>query len=132
MAIKVLKILGLPRPGASSTVTAAINVPSGKSGARKDIVKIEDREIDAGELNRIALIAPKATINIIREYEVARKDVVRLPEKISGIVRCTNPSCVTNHEPIQSQFWVNGATSPVRLKCMYCDHEVSDVAESLR
>jgi aspartate carbamoyltransferase regulatory subunit len=132
MAIKVLRILGLPREGATSTVTAAINVPSQEGASRKDIVKIEDRELDPGELNRIALIAPAATINIIREYEVARKDHVRLPEKVSGIVRCTNASCVTNHEPIQTQFWVLGKTSPVRLKCMYCDHEVVDVAENIR
>lgn len=131
MAVKVMRILGLPRDGATSTVTAAINVPTSKHGQRKDIVKIEDRELDAGELNRIALIAPKATINIIREYEVARKEQVSLPEKVQGIVRCTNVNCVTNHEPIQSQFWVLGQSWPVRLKCMYCDHDVRDVAESI-
>jgi aspartate carbamoyltransferase regulatory subunit len=131
-AIKVLRILGLPREGATSTVTAAINVPSPKTGARKDIVKIEDRELDTTELNKIALIAPKATINIIREYEVVRKELVHLPEKVSNLLRCPNSNCITNHEPVQTQFWVLGEAVPVRLKCMYCDHEVVDVAESLR
>ena len=125
-AVTVMRILGLLRPGWTSTVTAAMNVPSDRG--RKDILKIEDRELDPGEVNKISLIAPNATINIIREYEVARKERVALPEKVSGLVKCPNPNCVTNHEPIKSQFLVT-ATDPVRLQCGYCDRVITDVAE---
>lgn len=125
-AIRVLRILGMPRPGWTSTITAAMNVPS--SRGRKDILKIEDRELDPAEVNKISLIAPNATINIIREYEVAKKERVQLPEKVSGLVKCPNPNCVTNHEPVKSQFLVV-ARDPLRLHCAYCDREVTDVAE---
>jgi len=102
-----------------------MNVPS--SRGRKDILKIEDRELDPTEVNKIALIAPNATINIVREYEVARKERVELPEKVSGLVKCPNPNCVTNHEPVRTQFLVVHR-DPVRLRCGYCDREVDDVA----
>lgn len=128
MAITVLRILGIPRKASTSTVTAAMNVPS--HDGRKDIVKIEDRELDAAEVNKISLIAPNATINIIREYEVARKEHVSLPDKVKGLVKCPNPNCVTNHEPIKSQFVVV-QRDPVRLRCAYCDREVADVAEHI-
>ena len=124
-AIAAMRILGLPRPGSTSTITAAMNVPS--SRGRKDILKIEDRELDPTEVNKIALIAPNATINIVREYEVARKERVELPEKVSGLVKCPNPNCVTNHEPVRTQFLVVHR-DPVRLRCGYCDREVDDVA----
>ena len=66
-AVKVLHILGIPKT-TSSTVSVAMNVKS-KLG-KKDIVKVENRELDPKEVDKIALIAPKATINIIRNYEV--------------------------------------------------------------
>lgn len=128
-AISVLRILGMPRPGWTSTITAAMNVPS--SRGRKDILKIEDRELDPTEVNKISLIAPNATINIVREYEVIRKEVVQLPEKVSGLVKCPNQNCVTNHEPIKSQFLVV-ARDPLRLRCGYCDRELSEVAEHIQ
>ncbi|HET6405171.1 MAG TPA: aspartate carbamoyltransferase regulatory subunit [Candidatus Thermoplasmatota archaeon] len=127
-AIKVLKILQMPRTGWTSVITAAMNVPSSKG--RKDILKIEDRELDTAEVNKISLIAPNATINIVREYEVIRKDVVQLPEKVSGLVKCPNQNCVTNSEPVTSQFLVT-AREPLRLRCGYCDREVADVADHI-
>lgn len=129
-AISVLRILGLPRAAWTSTITAAMNVQSASEGGRKDIVKIEDREIDASEINKIALIAPHATINIIRDYEVARKERVELPEKINGLVRCPNPNCVTNHEPIRSTFLIT-QSDPVVLQCGYCDRVVTDATEHI-
>lgn len=128
-AITVLRILGMPRPGWTSTITAAMNVPS--SRGRKDILKIEDRELDANEVNKISLIAPNATINIVREYEVIRKDRVELPEKVSGLVKCPNQNCVTNHEPIKTQFLVVDR-EPLRLRCGYCDREIHDVADHIQ
>jgi aspartate carbamoyltransferase regulatory subunit len=131
MALKVLHVLNLPQPGMTSTVTAAINVPSRHMG-RKDIVKVEDRELDAGEVNKISLIAPRASINIIREYEVAEKHNVTLPDIVEGIVRCPNPNCITNQaEPVPSAFKVTNKNPP-KLQCGYCDRVVVDIAAQLR
>ena len=98
-----------------------MNVSSGETG-RKDIVKIENREIDHEELNQIALIAPKATINIIRDYEVIKKDKIILPQVITSIIKCTNDKCITNYEnePINSKFNVIESQPPV-LRCHYCE-----------
>ena len=118
-ALHILKILGLP-DGKVKNVTVAMNVSSRETG-RKDMVKIENREIDHQELNQIALIAPKATINIIRDYEVVKKDKIILPEEITSIIKCTNAKCITNHEnePITSKFKVI-KTQPTVLRCHYC------------
>ena len=119
-ALHILKILGLP-DGEVRNVTVAMNVTSGKSEA-KDIVKIENREIDTEELNQIALIAPNATINIIRNYEVIKKDKIILPKVITSIIKCTNDKCITNYEnePITSKFHVIESQPPV-LRCHYCE-----------
>ena len=119
-SLHILKILGLPDDEIIN-VTVAMNVSSGQTG-RKDIVKIENREIETEELNQIALIAPKATINIIRNYEVIKKDKIILPELITSIIKCTNDKCITNYEnePIKSKFNVIESQPPV-LRCHYCE-----------
>ena len=119
-ALHILKILCLPDEDVIN-VTVAMNVSSRETG-RKDIVKIENREIDHEELNQIALIAPKATINIIRNYEVIKKDKIILPQVIKSIIKCTNDKCITNYEnePINSKFNVIESQPPV-LRCHYCE-----------
>ncbi len=119
-ALHILKILGLPDEEVIN-VTVAMNVFSRETG-QKDIVKIENREIDHEELNQIALIAPKATINIIRNYEVVKKDKIILPNEITSIIKCTNNKCITNYEnePITSKFKVIESQPPV-LRCHYCE-----------
>ena len=84
-ALHILKILDLP-DDETTNVTVAMNVSSGEIG-RKDIVKIENRELDPSELNQVALIAPKATINIIRDFKPIKKDKIVLPKKISSIIK---------------------------------------------
>ena len=117
-AVKVLHILGIP-DASSSIVSVAMNVKS-KLG-KKDIVKVENRELDPSEVNKIALIAPKATINFIRDYEVIKKHKVRLPDEIVGIVCCSNPTCVSNaKEPVKSRFKII-RKDPPRIKCYYCE-----------
>ncbi len=123
-ALNVLKILGISGT-TDATVSVVMNVESGKLG-RKDIVKVEDRELLEEELNRIALIAPAATINIIRDYEVVEKRLVDLPDEIVGVVRCQNPSCISNtSEPIKSRMLVK-ARNPVLLRCIYCEQPLTD------
>ncbi|AMD17994.1 aspartate carbamoyltransferase [Methanobrevibacter sp. YE315] len=119
-SLHILKILGLP-DSETINVTIAMNVSSKELG-RKDILKIENRELDHKELNQVALIAPKATINIIRNYETVKKDKIILPEKISSIIKCTNPKCITNYEsePITPIFNVVNKYPPV-VRCHYCE-----------
>lgn len=127
-AVKVLHILGIPDTS-HSIVSVAMNVKS-KLG-KKDIVKVENRELDPSEVNKIALIAPKATINFIRDYEVAKKHKVKLPDEIIGIVCCSNPTCVSNaKEPVQSRFKVI-SKDPPRIKCYYCEREPEDIADRI-
>ena len=119
-ALHILKILNLPDPE-TKNVTVAMNVSSAEIG-RKDILKIENRELDPEELNQVALIAPKATINIIRDFKPVKKDKIVLPEKITGIINCTNPKCITNYEnePITPKFNVIQSYPPV-VRCHYCE-----------
>ena len=118
-ALHILKILNLP--DSETSVTIAMNVPSAELG-HKDIMKIENRELDHEELNQIALIAPKATINIIRDFKTVKKDKIVLPEKITSILKCTNTRCITNFEsePITPIFNVIETYPPI-VRCHYCE-----------
>jgi len=119
-ALDVLKILGIDGKG-GEVVSVAMNVES-KRQQHKDIVKIQNRELKPSEVDKIALIAPNATINIIRNYGVVSKKVVQLPSIIKGILKCDNPSCISNsREPVEPQFGVD-QKEPIRLGCHYCGH----------
>jgi aspartate carbamoyltransferase regulatory subunit len=123
-ALNVLKILGISGT-TEATVSVVMNVDSGKLG-KKDIVKVEDRELKEEEVNRIALIAPDATINIIRDFLVIEKHLVDLPDLIIGVVRCQNPSCISNtEEPIKSRMLVK-TKNPVILRCVYCEKPITE------
>ena len=125
MALKVLKILG-SGDGVASTVTVAMHVPSQAMGW-KDIVKVEDRELGTREIDKIALIAPSASVNVIRNYNVAEKRRVALPDRAVGILRCGNPNCISNaREPVESEFVVR-SKAPLRIYCKYCDRELEDI-----
>jgi aspartate carbamoyltransferase regulatory subunit len=127
-ALKVLRVLNLPE-STSSVVSILMNV-MGKKG-KKDIVKVENRELDPKELDKIALIAPKATINIIRDYEVVKKHTVEIPDEVVGITRCSNPTCISNaREPVESRFHVI-SKDPPRIRCYYCEREPEDIAEGI-
>jgi len=127
MAMKVLGILNVDL--SSSTISMAMNVSSKKYG-RKDILKIENMELKENDVNRIALIAPHASINIIRNGDIAKKFKVELPDTIKGIVRCMNPSCISNvsNEPVEKTFHVIDKKIPV-LKCKYCGREMREFLE---
>ena len=130
-ALDVVKILGIT--GREKRVmTIAVNVPSKRFGV-KDIVKIEGRALSSREVNRIALVAPHATINIIRDYEVVEKLEVKLPRVIEGVIKCVNPSCISNgNEPAEAKFYVE-SEEPLLLKCHYCGYilEQADVLRQL-
>jgi aspartate carbamoyltransferase regulatory subunit len=128
-ALDVANILGITGHE-KGTVTIAINVPS-KRFRYKDIVKIDGRELNPQEVHKIALLAPHATINIIRDYKVAKKQEVKLPKTIESIVKCANPACISNsNEPVRAKFQVD-CEEPLLLKCHYCGYimEKKDVLE---
>ena len=117
-ALDVIRILGITGKQ-NATVSIAINVPS-KKHKTKDIVKVEGRALDQRELDKIALVAPRATINMIQDFKVIKKEGVRLPSRIVGIVKCPNPACISNaREPAAHSFMVESA-EPLQLRCYYC------------
>jgi len=123
-AINVLRILGL-KGSENLTIAVVMNVKSRKLG-KKDIVKIENRELTPEEVNIIALIAPHATINIIKDYKVVAKHKVKVPEKIVGFIKCINPNCITrqSREPVTSVFTIV-SREPLILKCEYCGRYIT-------
>ncbi len=130
LALEVLRIIGVREIDKDSTVSIALHVRSGKIGW-KDIVKVENMELSPRKLNAIALVTPTATIVIIRDYQVREKRAVDLPEQIQGIVRCPNPTCVSNQgEPVESSFRVL-RRRPLLLKCEYCERQLSDALRHL-
>lgn len=129
-ALNVLKILGIDKT-TDATISVLMNVTSRRSG-KKDVVKVEDRELKEEEVNKISLIAPGATINIIRDCRVVEKRTVDMPDLIVGVLRCPNPSCISNtDEPIKSQLIVK-SKNPVVLRCVYCEQPiVENIADYL-
>ena len=123
---KVIAILGLDK--IENQITFGTNLESEKLGS-KAIIKVSDKFFKNDEINKIALIAPHAKLNIIKDYEVVEKKIVETPKEISGIVKCFNPKCITNHETITTSFKVV-ATLPTALKCCYC--EKLTVGEQMR
>ncbi|MCH7560965.1 MAG: aspartate carbamoyltransferase regulatory subunit [Thaumarchaeota archaeon] len=110
-----------------SLITIALNVPSGKF-KKKDIIKLENKFLKDDDTNKLAVIVPNATINIIRNYKLVEKRRVALPNEIDRIFRCSNPDCITNStEHIESIMDVIDKEGRV-LKCRYCSR-VLDVTQ---
>jgi len=130
-ALDVVKILGITGKE-KKVMTIGVNVPSKRFGV-KDIVKIEGKALNSQEVNKIALVAPHASINIIHNYAVVEKLEVKLPKTIEGIIRCVNPCCISNSdEPVLSKFYIK-TEEPLLLKCHYCSVtlEHADVLQQL-
>jgi aspartate carbamoyltransferase regulatory subunit len=114
---KVIQILGLDH--IDNQITFGTNLESKRLG-KKAIIKIAGIFFEEEDINRIALVAPDAKLNIIRDYEVVDKHVVEVPDVIRGIARCVNPKCITNYESVTTKFRVV-TKKPVSLKCHYCE-----------
>ena len=102
----------------STPVTLGFNYPSKKVG-NKGIIKVSDKFFSDNEISRLSVVAPKVILSIIRDYEVGEKKTVETPNEIIGIVKCNNPKCITNNEPMQTHFHVEGDM----LTCHYCEKE---------
>jgi len=131
-ALQVLRILGVSLTG-RHRIAVLINVESRKIG-RKDIVKIEGLEPRLEDLDKIALVAPTATINIVRDYKVVVKRKVEPPRELVGILRCANPTCITRQErePVTPRF-VRVSLEPLVYRCVYCGSLLTekDIVEQL-
>ncbi len=114
---KVIQILGLDK--IDNQVTFGTNLESKKLG-RKAIIKIAGIFFEDEDINRIALVAPDAKLNIIKDYEVVEKKEVVVPDNIVGIARCMNPKCITNFEHVITRFRIVSKKN-VALKCHYCE-----------
>jgi len=119
----VVSILNLEN--SAHQVTIANFLDSKKMG-KKGLVKISEKILGENETNKLTLIAPNAQINIIDDFKVVGKRSLSLPAEISEIVQCGNPNCITNHQPVKTHFYVlNDDNSNVKLKCRYCEREMT-------
>ncbi len=118
---KVAQLLGLNKM--DNPITIGNNLESKKMG-RKGVIKIADKFFEVDEINRIALVAPNVILNIIRDYEVVEKTNISLPDELTGIVKCNNPKCITNNEPMTTSFYVTDKVSGT-IKCRYCERKIN-------
>lgn len=114
---KVINILGLDK--LDKQITFGTNLESKRLGL-KAIIKLADIFFVDKEINKIALVAPEAKLNIIKDYTVVEKKIVEVPDNINGIAKCGNPKCITNHEGIVTKFSVV-SKKKVAIKCHYCE-----------
>ena len=119
-AFKVAKILDLD--GVTGIISVATNLSS-KTMGKKGIIKVSDKSLTKDEADKIALIAPNATVNIIKGYDVKQKIKVEIPKIINRIIKCSNPNCITNNEKIPTKFYVL-RKEPLRVKCHYCERNM--------
>jgi aspartate carbamoyltransferase regulatory subunit len=113
---QVAQLLGLQNQ--STPVTIGYNLLSKKLG-KKGIIKVADKFFTDEEISRLSVVAPNIVLNIIRDYEVVEKKTVVTPAEIKGIVKCNNPKCITNNEPMTTYFHVADGI----LTCHYCEKE---------
>ena len=102
-------------------VTIGYNYISKKMG-HKGIIKIENKFFTDEEISRLSVVAPNVVLNVIKNYEVVEKKTVETPDELRGIVRCNNPKCITNNEPMQTIFHVTDKGQGI-IRCHYCDKE---------
>ncbi|BDM63908.1 aspartate carbamoyltransferase regulatory chain [Shewanella sp. NFH-SH190041] len=119
IGFKVLKLFQLD--DTLERVTIGLNLPSSALG-KKDLIKIENVLFDEAQAQRLALYAPRATVNKIENYQVVAKLPVTLPDSITGVFSCPNSNCITHVEPaVDTLFGVQVQGGDVRLKCKYCE-----------
>ena len=125
---KVAALLELDKE--KNQITIGNNFPSSKMGS-KGMIKIANKFFAEDEINRIALVAPNVMLNIIKDYQVVEKKTVTLPDELVGLVKCNNPKCITNNEPMKTLFHVVDR-NPVTLCCHYCEHKVGQAELTLK
>ena len=114
---QVIRILGLENYNDEVLIG---NYLHSKKFGRKGIVKIKNKFFDKDEVNKIALVAPMASIITIRNYAVVEKIKAEIPDHIDHIIKCMNPKCITNYEQITTRFDVVDKEN-LKLRCHYCE-----------
>lgn len=122
VTFKVMRILDLK--DFEHPISVALNLQS-KSMGHKGIIKIGSRFLTEDEVNKIAILAPNATVNIIKDYGVKEKIQVKLPDKVINIIKCSNPNCITNQEKIKTQFEIINK-SPLKVLCHHCERVMEE------
>ena len=117
---KVAEILDLENH--KGVVSIATNLQSKKIG-KKGIVKVGGKSLTQSEVNKIAIVAPEATVNIIKNFDVKEKIKVKTPDVIDNVVKCSNPVCITNNEQIATRFYVVNK-DPLKIRCHYCERSM--------
>ena len=119
---KVVEILDLA--GHENVTSIATNLKSRKMNL-KGIVKVGGRELTQEEVNKVALIAPEATVSIIKEYNVKKKFKLKTPENVDGIIKCSNPKCITNVDSVKTRFTIIHG-KPLEARCDYCERVMKE------
>jgi len=120
---KIVEILKLG--GLENTIIVAANLSS-KRMKRKGIIKVSNKSITSDEANRIALIAPTATLNIIKNYKTIKKSRLELPETLLNVVKCFNPNCITNNDDVDTRFRAI-KPSPLKVRCHHCERAMKKI-----
>lgn len=118
---KVVDILDLKNH--DNIVSVAANLQSKTASGKKGIVKVGGKSLTEAEVNMISVIAPNATINIIKDFKVKKKEKVKLPEEFIGVIKCSNPRCITNVERVTTKFSIE-KQNPLKVRCHYCERSV--------
>lgn len=117
VTFKIVQILDLyNHPGAITIGTNLDSISLGKKG----IIKIADRYLTDEEIGRLSVVSPDVTLNIIKDYQIVEKKYVKYPKQIIGVVKCSNPKCITNHQPVPTKMEVFDM-SQKSLRCIYCE-----------
>lgn len=116
--MEIVKLLKLAKH--NQVVTLGLNLASQTLGV-KDLIKVEGREISKEEASQIAIFAPNAKINIIRNFKVIDKFTVMMPRQVERWIVCPNKNCITNHESVKTSFTVHHFGENVELKCHFCE-----------
>ena len=123
-ALEVAKILGVN----NNLVTIGLNLSSSKMKL-KDCIKIEGRSLSNYELNKIAIVAPNATVSMIHESKVDDKFKVKLPKELKNTIKCNNPNCITRIQKVETRFNVDETNSVSYFKCFFCErsYPINDI-----
>lgn len=119
-ALRIVQLLNLSH--SKHKITLGLNLPS-KSMGHKDLLKIENRILTETEARDIMVFAPKATVNLIENFEVGKKISTNFPENITKIFSCPNPGCITHSEGVDSFFYIEEQGKRVKLTCKYCEQQ---------
>lgn len=121
---RVLQILKLLKHDKEHTITVGINLKS-KSTETKGIIKLSNKNLNEKECNMVAILAPKATLNVIEDYRVVEKKMIELRNIEPNIITCNNPNCITNYEKMTTRFSIKTKT-PLQIQCKYCERVIQE------